>query len=647
MLRNYLLILFERSERIMDSVVFAIEENCTGCNKCIYACPVKSANTSYLKDGESKTMINRGNCISCGNCIEVCDHGARDFKDDIDVFVRDLKSGEKISIIAAPALKTNFGNYKKILGFLKSLGVSEFYDVSLGADITTWAYLKAIKEKKLGTIIAQPCPSIVNYVQKYHKDVLPNMAPVHSPAVCTAIYIKKYIKSDNKICFLSPCIAKKTEFEDENTNGYVQYNLTFKKLLDYIQKENINLDSYSDTDFQITAYSLGDIYSVPGGLKENVYHYEENAWVKQVEGIDNAYGYLDEYAKRFNSKKSLPLVVDILSCAHGCNYGSGTCKNIDITDIDEVTNNLRIKSRGKLHEKPSKLIKHFDKKLKIQDFSRIYSGENIKQYKIPTEVELEKVFISMRKDEEGARTRNCNSCGYGNCNDMALAIFNEDNHIENCIDYNLRKSAERDAIEAQKAEIAVNMDKLKALGEEKNKRFLLLKNRVEQITRSLEEIAAGSLENAKSISNISNDISVLLDISSNLRKHLINMEESVRKFSSVTDEIVSISDQTNLLALNASIEAARVGEAGKGFMVVAEEVKKLAEQSRKSAESTDSDERMIFDVIDQIKRITGDLETGVSNVNGDIQNISATVEEITAKNQETLSAAHLMLEEQV
>lgn len=630
----------------MDSVVFAIEENCTGCNKCIHACPVKSANISYLKGGESKTLINKENCISCGKCIEVCDHNARGFKDDIDKIMSDLKSGQKISIIAAPALKTNFRDYKKILGFLKSLGVNEIYDVSLGADITTWAYLKAIKDKKLSTIIAQPCPSIVNYIQKYHKDVMVNLAPVHSPAMCTAIYIKKYLKVTDKLCFLSPCIAKKSEFEDDNTSNYVEYNLTFKKLMDYIEKENINLSSYKDSDFQITAYSLGDIYSVPGGLKENIYHYNKYAWVKQIEGTESAYSYLDEYAKRYRNKESLPLVVDILSCAHGCNYGSGTCKNKDITDVDEVTNSMRIKSRGKLHNNPSKLLKHFDKSLKIEDFERRYSSQYAKQYAMPTEKELDEVFISMRKYDQESRLRNCNACGYGFCYDMAVAVFNNDNHVENCIDYNLKKSAERDAIEAQKAEITNNMEKIRALGEEKNRRFLLLKSRVEQITKSLNEVAEGSMENAKSILNISNDISALLDMSTNLRTQLNVMEGSVRKFSSVTDEIVSISDQTNLLALNASIEAARVGEAGKGFMVVAEEVKKLAEQSRRSAESTDKDEKVIFEMIEQIKKITGELECNVSSVNGDIQNISSTVQEITAKNQETLSAAQLMLEEQ-
>jgi len=143
-------------------LVYLDEEKCVGCNKCIRNCPIFEANIAYIIDGKNKVKIDIDKCIHCGECIKVCDHDARQYNDDTKVFFEDLKNGKEISLIAAPAIRVNFKNYKKLFGYFKSLGAKVIYDVSFGADITTWAYLKAIKDKKLDSIIAQPCPSIVH-----------------------------------------------------------------------------------------------------------------------------------------------------------------------------------------------------------------------------------------------------------------------------------------------------------------------------------------------------------------------------------------------------------------------------------------------------------------------------------------------------
>lgn len=83
-----------------------------------------------------------------------------------------------------------------------------------------------------------------------------------------------------------------------------------------------------------------------------------------------------------------------------------------------------------------------------------------------------------------------------------------------------------------------------------------------------------------------------------------SLVENVQKVSGITVSILNISSQTNLLALNASIEAARAGEAGRGFSVVAEEIRKLAEETKVSTEQ-------IGEIISELTKVTNETQTGI------------------------------------
>lgn len=641
-------------------VIHTDEEKCVGCNKCISSCPAIYANVVYEKDGENKIKIDQDKCIKCGHCIDQCDHGARDYSDDAPRFFEDLKRGKRVSIVVAPAGRYNFDNYKKLFGYLKNIGVNLIYDVSFGADICTWAYLKGIQTLGLDSVVAQPCPAIVNYVEKYKPEIINKLAPIHSPTLCTAVYMKKTQNINDEIAFLSPCIGKVDEFVDPNTDRYVTYNITYKKVQEYIDNNRININSYPELDFDDIGCGLGITFSRPGGLRENVEYHAPGAWVRQVEGYPHAYSYLDEYAKRVASNKKVPLLVDILNCAHGCNLGTGTKKHIEIDDVDVAMNPVRdtaLKSKEKknlIGKKSYSLFDYFEKNLKLDDYVRRYSD---KSYSVkstePNRQEYDTVYKSLHKVDSDSRSINCFACGYGSCENMARSIFNGTNHVNNCIYYNRKElEIEQEEIQAKNQEILNYKEEIDKQSEEalkmqaemektREENLKIQSEAKKQIADDLkigiDEISQGSIENAKSIESISNQVTYILQIANDLKKSINEVAEKTATFRESSDKIVGISEQTNLLALNASIEAARAAEHGKGFAVVAEEVKQLAEQSKLVVTSTNENEEEVVRQIAIIDKISEELSEKMHLADEEITNATATTEEITAKCQEIAS----------
>ncbi|MGN0665447.1 MAG: [Fe-Fe] hydrogenase large subunit C-terminal domain-containing protein [Huintestinicola sp.] len=423
----------------MENLIEVIKDRCIGCGACVRACP--SPEASVMKIGENGRLvseINQDKCIACGQCITACTQRARDYNDDIDKFFKEIKD-KKIIVVAHPAIKTAFpGTWQAVLKWFKQNGAVGVYDGAHGGDICTWAYVRSFEKGNAQNVLSQQCPAIVRYMELYHPNETKDIAPIHSPLSCEAIYIRDYLKVNYAVAALTPCPAMSLEFR---ASGHVSYNITFRRLKEYFRRKKIDFnkaiegDLHYDFDDQVQG-GMGAMFASPDGLRYNLNINMPEASAASSSGASTVYREVDDFASTPAHRH--PKLFDVLSCAGGCGRGCGVyTPDDDQTSLDvkniwrDVEQDARKRRKTGTFDNVDKQFKKYDEIFNLKSFVRNYKNDEK-----PTNIsirDLEDVFAKLGKKEDHDRKIDCGGCGYKTCIEMAEAIYSGRNIPENCL----------------------------------------------------------------------------------------------------------------------------------------------------------------------------------------------------------------------
>ncbi len=404
------------------------EDRCVNCHVCVSVCPVKYSNWGT----ELVMHVNADTCIGCGACVSACTHGAREIVDDVAELFDALGQGEPVLVIVAPSIASNFpDSYRRINGWLRSLGVPAVFDVGFGAELTVQSYAEHLRTKKPPLLISQPCPAIVSFIELYVPELIPHLAPVGSPMDHTMRMIREFYPQwkDAKIAALAPCIAKRREFD---AIGLGDYLVTFKHLRQYLDENGIDLADYPEVDYENPPAERGVLFPMPGGLLKtaarDIEDIEEKTRV--IEGSNKVYDYLRNLPHVLKNGRN-PLLVDCLSCEFGCNSGPGSLTEKQPPDDLEWFLQRRGVSQKKIYEAKKTsgdedplrktLLEFWKPDLYRRTYENLSGNTDLK---MPTEEEIQAIYRDrLAKTSERDET-NCGSCGYSTCREMAVGIFN-------------------------------------------------------------------------------------------------------------------------------------------------------------------------------------------------------------------------------
>lgn len=411
------------------------KEECINCYACVRVCPVKAIE---VKAGQNYAKIIPDRCVGCGSCLSICPVNAVTYRSSKSEVLNLLKTSPKVAAICSPSISGEFADitdYRRFVQMIKALGFTYVCEVTFGVDLVAREYKKLFGDFKGKYFISSMCPVVVSMVEKYHPDLVQNLAPIISPIIATAQAVHKEYGSDVKIVLIGPCIQSKEETNLYKGDSQIDENLTFVELRELFDEFNIKESNFEFSEFDEPIGYKGSLFPIGRGILQAVDISEDllSGTVISSNGPDNTQEALDQFG---SSIEMINRHFNLFYC-EGCLMGPGTSKG------------------GKKFIRRTMVANYANKRLKTfncekweghiannadNDYSRTFTIDD-QRLPPPSPQKVEEVLKVIDKEFIG-KDSGCEACGYASCIDFASAVASGLAHTDMCLNFTLKNRQE-------------------------------------------------------------------------------------------------------------------------------------------------------------------------------------------------------------
>jgi iron only hydrogenase large subunit-like protein len=413
----------------MEPLVFIEPENCTNCYTCVRICPVKAIRA--MPDS-THPLLEIERCIACGACIDACAPGAMKYRSSIEL-ARQILSERIVKVaVVSPSISAEFDDitdYRKFVQMIKSLGINHVYEVSFGVDLIANKCLNFFNDFKGRFYITSCDPVVVNFIEKYHPNLVNNMTPFVSPMIAMAKVVRKKHDENIKIIYIGPNIASKDETLLYEGDGKIDCAITFPELRKLFEAYDINENTVDFSEFDPPFGFKGSLYPIRNGLIQAA-DIEENLLTSNVIAVEGMQAMLESIQEFESNVKVIHRHLHIMTgnMIEGpgiSNKGNRLFKEYLVIKFanKRISNFFRAEWYRDLEE------------FSILDFQRTFKT-NDQRIPDPPQEKIDEALKTLEKHTNDAY--NCNQCGYRSCREFATDMAKGIVIPEMCATYAIR-----------------------------------------------------------------------------------------------------------------------------------------------------------------------------------------------------------------